>query len=107
MGMQGEGLQNYSPTWILSFHVPAKFGESFFRQFDMAMQLRKEELKKQGKVDAEVSEDTEEDVISTCLESQSITCWEAAKILGNEGKTENLGHPSAWLAKNYWPDKLC
>ena len=28
-----------------SHFVPAKFGESFFRQFDLAMQLRKEELK--------------------------------------------------------------
>ena len=42
----------------------AKFGESFFKQFDLAMQLRKEELKKQGKVEAEVSEVTKESVIS-------------------------------------------
>ena len=57
------------------------------------MQLRKE-LKKQGKVDAEVSEVTEEDVISV-LGVTKDHMLEAAKILGNEGKTENLGHPSA------------
>ena len=38
-----------------SHFVPTKFSESFFKQFDMAMQLRKEELKRQGKIGTEVS----------------------------------------------------
>ena len=42
--------------------IPAQIVESFFKQFDLAMKLRKEELKKQGKVEAEVSEVTEKDV---------------------------------------------
>ena len=41
-----------------SHFVPAKFGESFFRQFDMAMKLKKEELRNQGKISTEVSEIT-------------------------------------------------
>ena len=46
-----------------SHFIPMKFSELFFRPFDLAMRLQKEELKKQGKVDAEVSEITEEDLI--------------------------------------------
>ena len=77
-----------------SHFVPAKFGESFFRQFDLAMQLRKKELKKQGKVEAEVSEVMEEDIISAFGVTKD-HMLEAAKILETEGKTKNLGHPSA------------
>ena len=77
-----------------SHFVPAKFGESFFRQFDLAMPLRKEELKKQGKVEAEVSEVMEEDVINTSGVTKD-HMLQAAKILETEGKTENLGHLAA------------
>ena len=77
-----------------SHFIPAKFGESFFRQFDLAMQLRKEELKKQGKVEAEVSEVIEEDVISTFGVTKD-HMLEVAKILETEGNTKNLGHTSA------------
>ena len=31
-----------------SHFVPAKFSDSFFKQFDLAVKLRREELKKQG-----------------------------------------------------------
>ena len=48
-----------------SHFIPANFSKSFFKQFDVAMQLKREELKKQGKVDAKISEVTEEDVINT------------------------------------------
>ena len=41
-----------------SHFIPAKFSETFLKQFDLAMKLREEELKKQGKVEAEVSEVT-------------------------------------------------
>ena len=68
----------------------------------MAMQLRKEWLKKQGKVEAEVSEVTEEDVISASGVTKD-HMLEAAKILETEGNTKNLGHPSAWLASYYGP----
>ena len=57
-----------------SHFIPAKCSECLFKQFDLAMKLRKEELKKQGKVEAEVSKVTEEDV-ARHLESQRTTCW--------------------------------
>ena len=38
--------------------IPVKFGESFFRQFDVAMKLKKEKLRKEGKINTEVSEIT-------------------------------------------------
>ena len=53
----------------------------FFKQFNLAMKLRKEELKKQGKVQAKVSEVTEEDVAKAfgvtkdhMLEATKILC---------------------------------
>ena len=74
--------------------VPEQFGESFFKQFDLAMKLRKEELKKQGKVEAEVSEVTEEDVAKAFGVSKN-HMLEAAKILQAEENTPNLGHSSS------------
>ena len=58
------------------------------------MQLRKEELKKHGKVDAEVSKVTEDDVINVFQVAKD-HILEAAKILSNEGNTKNSGCPSA------------
>ena len=89
-----------SLSYIESSHfVPAKFGESFFRQFNLAMQLRKEELKKQGKVEAKVTE-VMEDIINAFWVTKD-HMLEAVKILETEGNTENSGHPSAWLSKQY------
>ena len=58
------------------------------------MKLRKEELKKQGKVEAEVSKVTEEDVAKTFGVTKD-HMLEAAKILQTEENTENLGTFSA------------
>ena len=58
------------------------------------MKLRKEELKKQGKVEAEVSEVTEEDVAKAFGVTKD-HMLEAAKILQAEENTKNLGHSSA------------
>ena len=66
-----------------SHFVRSKFGESFFKQFDMAMHLKKEELKKQGRVDAEVSEVFEEDLIGAFGVTKN-HMLKAAKILGKE-----------------------
>ena len=73
-----------------SHFVPAIFGESFFKQVNLAMNLRKEELKKQGKVEAEVSEVTEEDVAQAFGVTKDYKL-EAAKILHAEENIENLG----------------
>ena len=58
------------------------------------MQLRKEELKKQGKVEAEVSEVTKDAVISMVgvIKDHML---KVANILKTEGDTENLGDPSS------------
>ena len=77
-----------------SHFIPVQFGESFFKQFDLAMKLRKEELKKQGKVEAEVSEVTEEDVAKAFGVTKD-HMLEAAKILQAEENTKNLGDSSA------------
>ena len=58
------------------------------------MQLRKEELKKQGKVNAEVSKVTKDDIINVFGVTKD-HMLEAAKILGTERNTENSGCPSA------------
>ena len=58
------------------------------------MQLRKEELKKQGKVEAEVSKVTEVSVISTFRVTKD-HMFEVVKILEAERNTKNLVEPSA------------
>ena len=58
------------------------------------MQLRKGELKKQGKIEAEVSEVTEEDVINA-FGVRKDHMLEAAKMLEAEGKTKTSRHSSA------------
>ena len=67
------------------------------------MQLKKEELKKQGKVEAEFSEITEEDIINAFGVTKD-HMLEAAKMLEAERKTKKLGHPSAWLPAYYGPE---
>ena len=90
MGTQGERLQDHSPSWESSHFIPAQFGESFFKQFDLAMKLRKEEIKKQGKVEAEVSKVTEEDVAKVFGVTRD-HMLEATKILQAEENTDNSG----------------
>ena len=58
------------------------------------MKLRKEELKKQGKVEAEVSKVTEGDVAKVFGVTKD-HMLEAAKILQAEENTKNLDESSA------------
>ena len=46
-----------------SHFVPDKLSDSFFRQFDLAMRLKRDELKNKGKVETEVSEITEGELV--------------------------------------------
>ena len=85
MGTQGEITLLHES----SHFVPVQFGESFFKQFDLAMKLRKQELKKQGKVEAELSEVTEGNVAKAFGVTKD-HMLEAAKILQDEENTENL-----------------
>ena len=73
-----------------SHFVPAQFSDSFFRQFDLSMKLKKDELKKEGKVNAEVSEVTEENLIEAFGVTKAHMS-KAAEILGKGENTENLG----------------
>ena len=58
------------------------------------MKLKKDELKRQGKVNAEVSEVTKEDFINMFGVTKD-HMLKAAEILGKEENTENLGNSSA------------
>ena len=44
-------------------YVPTEFSSSFFRQFNLAMKLKQEELKKQERNSSQVNEITEDDLI--------------------------------------------
>ena len=63
MGTKGEKHQDHPDTQVITVYSHAKFSDAFFRQFDLGMKLKKEELKKQGKVESEVSKVTEGDLI--------------------------------------------
>ena len=79
-----------------------KFHESFFKQFNLAMKLRKEELKKQGEVEAEVSKVTEEDIAKAFGVTKD-HILEATKILQAKENTNISGDSSAWLPSHYGP----
>ena len=66
------------------------------------MQLRKEELQKQGKVEADISEVTKESVISTFSVTKD-HMLKAVRILETEGNTKILGGLSAWLPNHHGP----
>ena len=85
--MQGEGLEDYTHAGISHF-IPARFGESFFKEFDLAMQLKRQDLKMEGKVAAEVSEVMEEDITNTFSRTKD-HMMETAKMMGAEGNTKN------------------
>ena len=74
----------------------------FSGNLNVAMQLKKEELKKKGKVKTEVSEITEDDMISAFGVTKD-HMLKAAEILGKEENTENLGNLQP-DSKNYGPE---
>ena len=46
-----------------SHFVPTKFSDLFFRQFDLVMRLKRDELKNKGKVETQVSKITRGEVV--------------------------------------------
>ena len=69
--------------------VPTEFINSFFKQFDLAMKIKREELKKQCKNSTQVNKITEEDMIwvfGVTGDQMQI----AADILGKDEKTKKL-----------------
>ena len=75
-------------------YVPTEFSGNFFKQFDLAMKLKREELKKQGKSSNQVNEITE----SNLMQAFGITedqMEKAASMLNGSEITEKLGNSSA------------
>ena len=67
------------------------------------MKLRREELKKQGIAQTEVSEISEGDLVEAFgITKNQMT--RAAEILAKDKNTEKLGDLSFWLTKGYRPE---
>ena len=73
--------------------MPAKFSDSFFKQFDLVMKLRREELKKQGVAQTEVSEISEGGLVEVFGVTKN-QMTRAAEILTKDENTEKLGDSS-------------
>ena len=70
--------------------MPTKFSDSFFKQFDLVMKLRREKLKKQGIAQTEVSEISEGDLVEAVgITKNQMT--RAAEILTKDEITKKLG----------------
>ena len=74
-------------------YIPTEFSNSFFKQFDLAMKTRKEELKKQGKTITQVNEITEGDMIPTFGVTED-QMQKAAEILGKDKNSKKSGNSS-------------
>ena len=70
--------------------MPVKFSDSFFKQFDLAMKLRREELKKQDIAQTEVSKISKGDLVEAFGVTKN-QMTRAAKILTKEENTKKLG----------------
>ena len=68
-----------------SHFIPAEFSDSFFKEFDLARRIKREELKKQGKSSAQVNEITERDMIQAFGVTED-KMEKAAEILGKDRK---------------------
>ena len=73
--------------------VPTEFSDNFFKQIDLAMKMKWEELKKQGKSSTQVNKITEGDMIQAfgVMEDQM---QKAAEILGKNERAKNSGNLS-------------
>ena len=82
--------------------VPTDFSDSFFKQFNIDMKIKGEELKKQGKNSTQVNKITEEDMIRVFGVTKD-QMQKAADILGKDEKTEKSENLSFCLPKGYGP----
>ena len=71
-----------------------EFNSSFFKQFDLGMKLKQEELRKQERKSSQVNEITEGNLIQAfgVMEDQM---EKAAVMFSKNKKTEKSGHSSA------------
>ena len=75
-------------------YVPTEFSGNFFKQFDLPMKLKREELKKQGRGSSQVNEITENNFIQAFRETED-QMEKAASMLSRSKNTEKLGNLSA------------
>ena len=72
-------------------YVPTEFSGNFFKQFDLAMKLKREELKKQGKSSSQVNEITESNLIQAFRVTED-QMEKAASMLNRSEFTEKSGN---------------
>ena len=75
-------------------YVPTELSDNFFKQFDLAMKLKREELKKQGKSSNQVNEITESNLIQAFRVTED-QMEKAGSLLNGSEITEKLGNLSA------------
>ena len=71
-------------------YVPSEFSGNFFKPFDLAMKLEREELKKQGKSSSQVNEITENNLIQAFRVTED-QMEKAASMLNGIEKTKKIG----------------
>ena len=72
-------------------YVPTEFSGNFFKQFDLAMKLKREELKKQGRGSNQVNEITENNFIQAFSVTED-QMEKAASMLSRSKNTEKSGN---------------
>ena len=75
-------------------YVPTEFSGNFFKQFDLAMKLKREELKKKGKSSSQVTEIMESNLIQAFGVNED-QMEKAASMLNGSEFTEKFGNSPA------------
>ena len=75
-------------------YVPAQFSSEFFKKFDLAMKLKRDELKEQKAKSRQVNEIREENFIQAFGISED-QMEKASSMLGISESTKNLGNASS------------
>ena len=74
--------------------MPTEFSGNFFRKFDLAMRLKRDELKKQGGGSKQVNEITENNFMQAFGVTED-QMEKAASILDGSESTKKLGNSSS------------
>ena len=75
-------------------YVPAQFSSDFFKKFDLAMKLKRDELKEQRSSNRQVNEITENNFIQAFGVTED-QMDKAAAMLDRSESTKNSGNSSA------------
>ena len=93
MDTKAKRLQDHL-TQESDHYVPTEFSGNFFRQFDLAMKLKCDELKKQGGSSNEVNKLTKNNLIQAFGVTEN-QMEKAASMLSRNKNTEKSGNSSA------------